>query len=325
MSALAAARITDPTGHGAPSAGAMALGGLAGAALGATIAGPVGALVGALAGAGLGALLSLMPGSILGPCSPSAKIRGLKAARVTDQNRCGVVWHAPSSITSGSGTVLFDGLPAARVTDTIFCGAQITGGCKTVLIGGPTEVFPLNVVGSQDFIRQVQASLATLYATPSGKLILQGIAASGHTVTIQATADDNGYCTANDGADAKIPGKGTGSVVEWNPTHAATQDGGLGHTVTLGHELVHAYHNATGTNANGPYDSYPGQPGASARGEERQTVGTGGTSITTPSGATATVPDYSQTSPTENSIRDDLGLPRRPTYYPQNWPGGPPW
>ncbi len=329
---LPAARITDPTGH-ALSATAVGVGvgvgALGGAVVGAIAGGPLGAVIGAVVGGAIGGLvgglLSVMPGQILGPCSSSTSIGGLKAARVTDQNQCGVPWHSPSSITSGSMSVLFDGLPAARVTDAIFCGAHITAGCDMVMLGGPTEVFPFDVVGTQDFIRQVQESLAALYATRSGKAIIRDIAGSGHSVKIVATTDANGYCTANDGSDAKLPGKGTGSVVQWNPAHNATQDGGRGHTVILGHELVHAHHNATGTNANGPYDTYPGQTGGSARGEERKTVGAGGTTITAPDGTTATVPDYSTTVPSEDSLRDDLGLPRRRTYYPPTWPGGPPW
>ena len=36
-------------------------------------------------------------------------------------------------------------------------------------------------------------------------------------------------------------------------------------TITLGHELVHAHHNATGTKRDGPYDSYPGQASVEPR------------------------------------------------------------
>lgn len=80
------------------------------------------------------------------------------------------------------------------------------------------------------------------------------------------------------------------------------------------HELVHAHHNAQGTQAAGPMDSYSGQNGSSNRGEERVTVGVGGTSMTAPDGTTQTVPDHSGEVPTENSLRDDLGVPRRPSY-----------
>ena len=113
--------------------------------------------------------------------------------------------------------------------------------------------------------------------------------------------------------------------MEWNPSYSIPSDPTSTPTIVLGHELVHAYHNGTGTARNGPHDSYAGQTGTSDRGEERATVGCGGTTVVTPAGTVATVPDHSADVPTENSIRDDLGVPRRPTYYPSNWPGGPPW
>ncbi len=187
------------------------------------------------------------------------------------------------------------------------------------------------IQGSPSFQMQTLAALATLASTPSGREILQNIQNSGHTVVIQETTDANGYCQANGSdADTHDPTRGTDSTVSWNPSHNTTDasdpvTGSPGSTVILGHELIHAMHNATGTNANGPYDSYPGQSGSSARGEERSTVGEGGTSVTAPDGTTQAVPDYSASHPTENSLRDDLGIPRRPTYYPSNWPGGAPW
>jgi uncharacterized Zn-binding protein involved in type VI secretion len=187
------------------------------------------------------------------------------------------------------------------------------------------------IQGSPSFQLQTLAALATLASTPSGREILQNIQDSGHTVVIKETTDANGYCQAEGSdADTHDPTKGTDSTVSWNPSHNTTDPadpvtGSPGSTVILGHELVHAMHNATGTNANGPYDSYPGQSGSSARGEERSTVGEGGTSVVAPDGTTQAVPDYSGSHPTENSLRDDLGIPRRPTYYPSTWPGGPPW
>lgn len=187
------------------------------------------------------------------------------------------------------------------------------------------------IEGSPEFQARTLAALAELAATPSGREILQNIENSGHTVTIRETGDANGYCRREgSAADAQDPSRGTDSTVSWNPNHQTTDPsdpvtGTPGSTVILGHELIHAMHNATGTNGNGPYDSYDSQSGSSARGEERSTVGAGGTSVTAPDGTTQAVPDYSTSHPTENSLRDDLGIPRRPTYYPSNWPGGAPW
>jgi uncharacterized Zn-binding protein involved in type VI secretion len=186
------------------------------------------------------------------------------------------------------------------------------------------------IEGTPAFRAQTRAALNQLAGLPSGNQLLTQINNSGHEVVIRETTDDNGYCSADNASDAQTPGVGTDSVVQWNPNHNTTDpadpvSGSPGSTVILGHELVHANHNANGTNGNGPYDSYPGQSGSSGRGEERATVGAGGTSVTAPDGTVQAVPDHSGDSPTENSIRDDMGIPRRPTYYPSNWPGGAPW
>ncbi|HEY0546745.1 MAG TPA: M91 family zinc metallopeptidase [Pyrinomonadaceae bacterium] len=263
-------------------------------------------------------------GPILPPCCPTVLTCNMPAARVTDLALC---VGPPDTIIKGSATVLIGGLPAARLTDTTIHGGVIVGPCcVTVLIGDPAVIFPFEINGLPAFRAQVQAALATLYTTPTGKQLINGIAASGHTVTIVPTSAANGYCQAANGTNSQTAGVGTNSTISWNPNHNTVGPGdNPGSTVILGHEMVHAYHNANGTNANGPYDSYPGQNGASARGEERSTVGAGGTTINDPSGNPQTVPDYSRTSPTENSLRDDLGIPRRATYYPSNWPGGAPW
>ena len=82
------------------------------------------------------------------------------------------------------------------------------------------------------------------------------------------------------------PAKGSSSKVQWNPSYSIPSDPTSTPTIMLGHELVHAYHNGTGTARNGPHDSYAGQTGTSNRGEERATVGCGGTSVVAPDGTT---------------------------------------
>ena len=105
--------------------------------------------------------------------------------------------------------------------------------------------------------------MATLYGTPSGKAILARHRRKGNTVTIVPTADANGYCSANNQADAMNPAKGSSSKVSWNPSYSIPSDPTSTPTIMLGHELVHAYHNGTGTARNGPHDSYAGQTGTS--------------------------------------------------------------
>ncbi|MYZ50446.1 hypothetical protein E4O86_22350 [Rhizobiales bacterium L72] len=270
-------------------------------------------------------LLSIPTGSITGPCFPTVLIGGLPSARVLDLHYCFVHFWTPNTIITGAATVIIGGLPAARIGEKTFCAAEVSTGEPTVLIGGPPVTVPINIKGDMAFVANVQSAMGTLYGTRTGQVIINGIAASGNTVTIVPTADANGYCGADDYAGSQVPGTGSSSVVSWNPTYSSPTDPAQTPAIVLGHEFVHAYHNATGTHDPGPHDSYPGQTGSSNRGEERATVGTGGTSVVAPDGTVQGVPDHSADVPTENSLRDDLGVPRRGSYYPSNWPGGPPW
>lgn len=192
-----------------------------------------------------------------------------------------------------------------------------------------TQISPsVTLVGTPAFTVSAIRALNELSLTRTGAMILKAIADKGHHLKIQETKDANGYCAAANYTDAADPKKGSDSTISWNPNHntvdAAAGDS-PGSTVILGHEMVHAYHNATGTYADGPNYSYDSQNGSSQCGEERSTVGAAGTSVQDPAGNTVPVKDYSSDVPTENSLRDDMGIPRRSTYYPSNWPGGAPW
>ena len=298
-----------------------------------------------------------------GPISmgaPTTLIGFMPAARVGDMAIC---VGPPDSIAMGSPTVLINYMPAARLGDPTVHGGVIVVGHPQTLIGGAAgggayspappsmwdqfttwlwnlthgpdqqrEIYSdgIMIQGDAAFRAQTRAALDRLASVNSGAQLLSEIDASGNEVTIVEETDPNGYCTPDNLADAQTPGVGTDSTVAWNPNHHTTDpsdpiSGTPGSTVILGHELVHANHNAQGEHHNGPNDSYPGQAGSSSRGEERATVGSGGTSVTAPDGTNAPVPDHSHDDVTENTIRDDFGIPRRPTYYPSSWPGGAPW
>jgi uncharacterized Zn-binding protein involved in type VI secretion len=291
---------------------------------------------------------------------PNVLIGFMPAARVADMAIC---VGPPDSIAMGSPTVLIGFMPAARMGDPTVHGGVIVAGHPQTLIGGAAgggayspgspsamdrlavwlwnlthgpdqqrEIYSEGIIiqGDAAFRAQTRAALDRLASVNSGAKLLSQIDASGNTVTIIPETDPNGYCTPDNLADAQTPGKGSDSTVAWNPNHHTTdpadpQGGTPGSTVILGHELVHANHNAHGEHHNGPNDSYGGQRGTSSRGEERATVGAGGTNVTAPDGTSHTVPDHSGDDVTENAIRDDFGIPRRPTYYPSTWPGGAPW
>ena len=281
-------------------------------------------------------------GPILPPCSPTVIICALPAARITDLALC---VGPPDTIIRGAASVLINGLQAARLGDTTAHGGVIVKGCLTVIINDPPVTFPFTIGATGAARAQVQTALGQLYATPTGKQIIDGIAATGHTVTIEAGSAGS-FCSPANYADSRVPGRGTNSTVTWDPSQTLPgldPNDSRSSTVVLGHELVHADHNANGTNANGPNDSYPGQVGSSQRGEERSTVGAAppfdangnpandaqgnpnGGYVQDPSGNYVPGTDYSHNSPTENSLRRDMGFPERSTYYPPNWPGGAPW
>jgi Effector protein len=202
----------------------------------------------------------------------------------------------------------------------------------------------IDIHGTADERKKIRDSLDLLKTTPSGKALLSDIDSSGRKVNVE-TSTGGSQC-----APGGTPGVKSDSTVSWNPDQALpgldSKDPRTG-AVVLGHELCHANHNANGTNANGPRDTYSGQVGSSARGEERQTVGSAppydkdgnvitdskrnaaGTCIRIPDGTYVADKNYSsdppEGQPTENSIRKELGVPPRATYYPPDWPGGPPW
>jgi uncharacterized Zn-binding protein involved in type VI secretion len=71
---------------------------------------------------------------------PTVLIGGAPAATVGALHTCEIPpppKHPPSAILPpGCPTVLIAGRPAARAGDAVGCGATISGGAPTVLIGG---------------------------------------------------------------------------------------------------------------------------------------------------------------------------------------------
>jgi hypothetical protein len=253
-------------------------------------------------------------------------IKGVPAARLIERCACD---GALDSIAQGAATVFINGLPAARRGDASSHGGAITEGEPSVQIGGPTVT--IRVDGDEAFLIDVQRALAKILPTRSGQEWMRRMIASGRTVTIVRSEDDISHCRPDDADDSKN-GTGTDSTVQWNPDHDTTDatlpglEGRPGSAVLLGHELVHALHFAEGHNRNGPKDSYYEIDHAN-RNEERSTVGTSGP-VRQPDGTLEPSPrDYSHDVPTENSFRDDLGIPRRKFYYVNSpfWKGTPPW
>jgi uncharacterized Zn-binding protein involved in type VI secretion len=123
----------------------------------------------------------------IGPvCSPNVFIGMLPAARAMADMApaCHGLFalnHIPMpplpvlpAIAEGSATVKFNNFHAARVTSKLICAAEITLGCPTVIIGGPT-VRVLDVFDLEAFWQDV-ASVALLAAL-AGMVILTGVIA----------------------------------------------------------------------------------------------------------------------------------------------------
>jgi len=292
-------------------------------------------------------------------------IGGLPASRIGDMHVCPqvtvLVPHVGGPLILGSFTVIVGAMPQSRVTDMLICvgppdavqmgeptvqvGMAGAAGFGSLMMGlgmalgsmlghlmgsSANPTVNIEIKGDAAFQASARAALIKIFATRSGAEWLRQMGINGQKVTITPTNTQNGSCTPGDWKNA-ANGKGTSSTIEWNPSFSnldpglpGTQ-GSPGAPVILFHEMTHALHNANGDERDGPDDTFPGQSGSSARNEERSTVGTPGP-ITKPDGTVDnSAPDYSHDVPTENSLRDDLGIPRRPSYYPSTWPGGPPW
>jgi hypothetical protein len=232
-----------------------------------------------------------------------------------------------NSVAGGSSTVLINGLPAARVGDATAHGGHISTGEPSVIIGGPPV--SIRVEGDEAFLVDVQLALSKLLPTRSGREWLRRMAQTGRTVTIVRNQKDINTCQPNDRDDARN-GVGTDSTILWNPNEDTLdpdlpgRQGTPGSAVRLAHEMVHGLHNAEGANRNGPVDRY-GDGDKVNRNEERSTVGLSGP-VRQPDGTyEPSPPDYSKDVPTENSFRDDLEIPRRPSYFRTRTSGGAPW
>ncbi|HEX7315420.1 MAG TPA: type III secretion system effector protein [Pyrinomonadaceae bacterium] len=179
----------------------------------------------------------------------------------------------------------------------LVAGAAAVYGAKKLLakVTPKTETYAkgVKIKGSPAFIKDTKASLDRLKATPTGKSLLTSLGNTGKTTTITEFGKNNGTCRPLSPADAVRTasgkaGKGSDSIVQFNPKF---KPGGLPNEVVLGHELIHAQHNATGTRETGLTKG--------VKNEELRTSG---------------LPPYPSTGLTENALRKDLKQPKRTKY-----------
>ncbi|HEY4360175.1 MAG TPA: M91 family zinc metallopeptidase [Bryobacteraceae bacterium] len=175
----------------------------------------------------------------------------------------------------------------------------------------------IKISGDAAFQEKVTKDLHQIYNTPTGKGLLESIQKSGKTVEIKPTAnpgDGNatGYKNAADRFKAAdgTPGKGTDSVVYYNPDRTkigdedwATRPPAIG----LGHELVHAEQASYGKMAPGDTDNDhkpdPSDPSKTAQERVREVEAAG-------------IPPNDTYPYTENKLRDEWNpkQPQRPWY-----------
>lgn len=246
-------------------------------------------------------------GPVQGPGAPLVQIGGQAAARLGDFAVC---FLGPLDvIVGGAAMVLIDHLPATRVNidRTIHKGSVVSPGEPSVQIGGPSFVLPdnFNLDGPPDFQNKVVRDLYYLSTLPSGKQLLDRLAASGKTITFAPTGDGN----------FEREGVFGGPTVGYNPDRITQVQDPAGNwssrppVVGLAHEMVHALGDVEGTTIpSGNVDpTVPSQP--DIEGEEARTIGIGRST-----GA----------SPSENSIRRDMGLPQRANHSGRAPPAGIP-
>ena len=184
----------------------------------------------------------------------------------------------------------------------------------------------LRVEGSAAFVQRVQAEIEFLRGSPNGQRMLAEFDATaatrGNSVTIKELANErNGYAMpADDRAtwpDVQITngvaGRGVQTDIRYNP--GFHMEAFPAPVVVLYHEMSHAYNFVNGSLQPGNYNG----PDVADRGisnSERQAVGLETTARpfdfdgdpSTP--ATTANPDHL----TENGLREELGLPDRPSY-----------
>jgi uncharacterized Zn-binding protein involved in type VI secretion len=248
-----------------------------------------------------------------GPIVPAAPVKVMTefkpAARLGDFAFC----VGPQDVLiQGAATVLVNGLPFCGMTDQTVHGGSVILGAATVEVGGPTFKPPPNFVikGGSAFQNKLIRDLFLLSTTPSGKALIARLEAAGKTVEFVPESDPhNSFCSADNNADARA-GRPTGSVVSYNPDVALQAYDSSNNLidmppqVVLGHEMVHALDNSEGHHSYGT-DPAPPATQPNIEEEEARAIGTG---------------SHSGDSPTENTMRNDLGLARRDNHYGANTP-----
>ncbi len=233
---------------------------------------------------------------------------------------------ASDRVYTGGGTNTVSGLGADGVAYSAGVGDRITGNGSAdptvvnVVLNSSAGLKGVKLEGSASFVERVEADLEMLRASPNGQQMLgefDTAAANGNVVTIRELQNvDNGYAQSQAGTDISAsgrPGRGGDVDISYNPAFAIPELPVP--SVTLFHEMSHAYNGVTGTFLPGTY-SGPGPDRGQVPNAERQAVGLDTTARPYDFDGNPNTPPttHNPTPLTENGLREEMGLALRPSY-----------
>jgi len=244
---------------------------------------------------------------------------GERVAHLADYTQC----EQPIELdvlAEGAATVYVEQLPMSAVGHATIHGGTVVGAVSpNVFVGGATFAIPseISIEGPPEFQNKVLRDMWLLWCMPSGKALFAKIVRNGKKITI-VPFDEPGNSFA-------VPRANGDAVVHYNPELRIWVYGMDRNTiiscpppVALAHELIHAEHFGSGTDADGPDPLLPAPPDPEHPdqhhpGEEREETKTIG------------VGSYRNEYPSENSFRRDLGLPERGDHagHVTKYPGPP--
>lgn len=236
-----------------------------------------------------------------------------------------VVGEAGGRIYAGAGDDTVDGagdgtIVYAEVGDVVNAATNARPTVVNVAIDASLGS-SIRVEGSESFVQRIQAELDFLRASPVGHRMLaefdRAAETRGNSVTIKELANEqNGYAqTFSRDADIRNGRAGAGGDVDISYNPSFHMDEFPAPVVVLYHEMSHAYNGVNGSFQPGTYVG-EGPDSGRVPNAERQAVGLetsaapfdfDGDPATPP---TTTNPDHL----TENGLREELGLPDRPSY-----------
>ncbi len=224
--------------------------------------------------------------------------------------------------TNTVGNIGADGLVyAAGVADKLTGNGTADPNVVNVVLNSDAGIKGVKVEGSEAFVQRVEADIEMLRNSPNGQQMLAEFdksAANGNIVTIRELQNvDNGYAQSVGGSDISNgrPGRSGPVDISYNPAFAIPELPVP--SVTLFHEMSHAFNGVNGTFLPGTYTGPgPDSPTPTMRipNAERQAVGLDTTAAPYDFGDGSGPITHNPTALSENGLRAEMGLELRPSY-----------